>query len=68
VALVFAGSTLEVEDLRRDYGETLIICFGYLERRTVVVGYTLNGQDHHVFSMRKAIAREERRIAPLLEV
>lgn len=67
-ALVLAGPTLEVEDLRRDYGETRIICFGYLEGRMVVVGYTLRGKDHHVFSMRKANGREERRIAPLLEV
>jgi len=67
-ALVLAGPTLEMEDLRRDYGETRIICFGYLEGRMVVVGYTLRGKDHHVFSMRKANGREERRIAPLLEV
>ncbi|MCX7054464.1 MAG: BrnT family toxin [Proteobacteria bacterium] len=67
-ALVLAGPTLEVEDLRRDYGETRIICFGYLEGRMVVVGYTPRGNDHHVCSMRKANGREERRIAPLLEV
>jgi uncharacterized DUF497 family protein len=67
-ALVFSGPTLEVEDLRRDYGETRIICIGYLEGRMVVVGYTPRGKDHHVFSMRKANGREERRIAPLLEV
>jgi hypothetical protein len=67
-ALVFAGPTLEVEDLRRDYGETRIICFGYLAGRMVVVGYAPRGNDHHVFSMRKANGREERRIAPLLEV
>jgi uncharacterized DUF497 family protein len=57
-----------VEDLRRDYGETRIVCLGYLEGRMVVVGYTLRGRDHHVFSMRKANGREERSSAPLLEV
>jgi uncharacterized DUF497 family protein len=67
-AVVFAGLTLEVEDTRQDYGETRIICFGYLEGRLVVVGYTPRGSDRHVFSMRKANAREEKRIAPLLEV
>jgi uncharacterized DUF497 family protein len=67
-AVVFAGPTLEVKDTRQDYGETRIICFGYLEGRLVVVGYTPRGSNRHVFSMRKANGREERRIAPLLEI
>jgi len=67
-AEVFAGPTLEVKDTRQDYGETRIICFGYLEGRLVVVGYTPRGSNRHVFSMRKANGREERRIAPLLEI
>jgi uncharacterized DUF497 family protein len=67
-ALVFAGPTLEVEDTRRDYGEARIICFGYLEGRLVVVGYTPRGSNRHVFSMRKANGCEEKRIAPLLEI
>lgn len=37
-AKVFAGATYEMEDARRDYGETRIICFGYLADRMVVVG------------------------------
>jgi uncharacterized DUF497 family protein len=37
-ALVFAGVTLELEDTRRDYGQTRMICFGKLEGRMVVVG------------------------------
>jgi uncharacterized DUF497 family protein len=36
--LVFAGVTLEVEDMRRDYGETRMLCFGKLEGRIVLVG------------------------------
>ena len=67
-ARVFAGPTLEVEDRRKDYGETRIICFGYLARRLVVVGYTPRGSARHVFSMRKANAREEARVVPLLAV
>ncbi len=67
-AAVFAGTTLELEDTREDYGETRMICFGTLEGRMVVVGYTPRGADRHVFSMRKANDREQRRIAPLLEV
>jgi uncharacterized DUF497 family protein len=67
-AHVFAGVTLEVEDTRKDYGEERIICFGWLAGRMVVVGYTPRGADRHVFSMRKANAREQARIAPILEI
>ena len=61
---VFAGLTFEVEDTRRDYGETRIICFGYLAARM----YTPRGAVRHVFSMRKANEHEQARIEPLLEV
>jgi uncharacterized protein len=67
-AKVFAGITLEVEDTRKDYGEIRIICFGRLEGRMVVVGYTPRGAGRHVFSMRKANEREQSRLAPLLEI
>jgi len=66
--LVFAGPTLEIEDIRKDYGEARVICYGMLAGRMVVVGYTPRGADRHVFSMRKANVREQARIAPLLEV
>ena len=66
--LVFAGITLEVEDTRKNYGEQRIVCFGQLEGRMVVVGYTPRGADRHIFSMRKANEREQTRIAPLLAV
>ena len=66
--IVFDGITLEVEDTRKDYGEARIICYGLLAGRMVVVGYTPRGAVRHVFSMRKANAREQARIAPLLEV
>ncbi len=67
-AMVFAGVTLEMEDTRKNYGEPRIICYGLLEGRMVVVGYTPRGANRHVFSMRKANEREQARIAPLLEV
>jgi uncharacterized DUF497 family protein len=67
-ALVFAGVTLEVEDTRKNYGEPRIICYGLLEGRMVVVGYTPRGADRHIFSMRKANDREKTRVAPLLEI
>ena len=64
--IVFAVTTSEVEDNRKRYGETRIICFGVLRGRVVVIGYTPRGADRHVFSMRKANDREKARIAPLL--
>ena len=65
---VFAGMTLEVEDTRRDYGETRMIYFGYLADRLVVIGYTQRGGTRHIFSMKKANDRENARVAPQLEV
>ena len=62
--IVFAGLTVEVEDTRKDYGETRMICYGRLEGRLVVIGYTPRGADRHIFSMRKANAREHVRLAP----
>jgi uncharacterized DUF497 family protein len=67
-AVVFAGTTLEIEDTRKDYGEVRMICHGYLQERLVVIGYAPRGEERHVFSMRKANAREKKRIAPRLEV
>ena len=67
-AMVFAGVTVEIEDTRKNYGETRIICYGLLDGRMVVVGYTPRGADRHIFSMRKANDREKARIAPLLEI
>jgi uncharacterized DUF497 family protein len=66
--LVFAGVTLEIEDTRKDYGETRVICYGLLHGRMVVVGYTPRGASRHIFSMRKANDREKERVAPYLEV
>ncbi len=66
--LVFEGVTLEIEDIRKEYGEKRIICYGTLAGRMVVIGYTPRGAERHVFSMRKANEREKSRIAPLLEV
>jgi uncharacterized DUF497 family protein len=62
--IVFAGLTVEVEDTRKDYGEKRIICYGQLEGRLVVVGYSPRGADRHIFSMRKANHREQIRLAP----
>ena len=67
-AAVFADLTFEVEDTRQDYGEIRMICFDYLARRMVVIGYTPRGTTRHIFSMRKANEREQARIGPYLEI
>jgi hypothetical protein len=67
-AVVFAGTTVEIEDTRREYGERRIICFGLLSGRLVVVGYTPRGRARHVFSMRKANDREKERLARHFEI
>ena len=67
-AIVFDGTTVEIEDTRRSYGETRIICYGFLADRLVVIGYTPRGAARHVFSMRKANDREKARLAPYFEV
>jgi uncharacterized protein len=66
--IVFAGLTVEVQDTRKDYGEVRILCYGKLEGRLVIVGYTPRGADRHIFSMRKADRREQDRLAPYLGV
>ena len=58
---VFEGITVEIEDTRKDYGEKRIICFGRLEGRIVVIGYTPRGASvRHVFSMRKLMTVNKR--------
>ncbi len=66
--LVFAGTTVEIEDTRQDYGERRVICYGKLSGRLVVIGYTQRGMSRHIFSMRKANDREKVRLAPYFEI
>jgi uncharacterized protein len=65
---VFEGVTAEVEDTRKDYGETRVICFGLLRGRLVQVVYTPRDAGRHIISMRKANAREKARLAPILGI
>jgi hypothetical protein len=67
-ATVFRGITVEIEDRRRNYGETRIICYGLLAGRLVVIGYAPRGAVRHVFSMRKANDREKALLAPHFEI
>lgn len=58
---IFSGIVYEIEDTRKDYGETRIMCFGFLNNRMVVVGYVRRGASRHIFSMRKANEKEQSR-------
>jgi uncharacterized protein len=60
-ALVFAGDTVDTDDLRVDYGERRVITVGRLRGRMVIVVWTPRGEARHVISMRKANERERRR-------
>ena len=64
---VFAGLTIDIPDLRRDYGEPRINTVGHLRGRMVIVCWTPRGKDRHVISMRKANDREKARYGKRLE-
>ena len=57
--LVFEGTTIDIPDLRQDYGELRIKTVGYLRGRMVVIIWTQRGDARHVISMRKANDREQ---------
>ena len=65
---MFDATNFETEDLRNDYGEKRILCFGMLRDRMLVIGYTPCGADRHVFSMRKANDREQALVTPILGI
>ena len=65
---VFADATYMFLDQRRDYGEERVVAYGYLHGRLVVVCFVQRGESRHVFSMRKANAREEEKVAPLIRL
>lgn len=65
-ATVLTGKNVTIADTRKNYGEARFICYGMLQNRMVVVGYTPRGTDCHVFSMRKANEREKKRYGAVL--
>lgn len=58
-AEVFAGTTIDFIDDRRDYGEARWLSVGHLRGRLVVVVWTQRGVARHIISMRKANEREQ---------
>lgn len=59
--LVFAGTTLDVRDDRKDYGEVRWQTFGLLNGRLVTLIWTPRGKARHIISMRKCNDREKRK-------
>jgi hypothetical protein len=58
---VFAGLTIDIPDLRHDYGEPRINTVGHLGGRMVVVCWTPRRDARHIISMRKTNDREKAR-------
>ena len=59
--LVFAGRTITIQDLRRDYGEDRFLTAGHLGGRCVVLVWTPRDGARRIISMRFAHADEEKR-------
>jgi hypothetical protein len=64
--LLFIGPRVTFLDDRRDYGEERLVTVGFLAGRMVVVCWTPRGDDRHVFPMRKANAREQKKYVGLI--
>ena len=58
---VFASTTIDIADDRRNYGETRWLTFGMLGDRLVVLVWTQRGEARHIISMRKANDRDKKR-------
>lgn len=59
-AEVFAGTTIDLLDDRKDYGEIRWVTYGLLEDRMVALVWTPRGKARHIISMRKANDREQK--------
>ena len=64
---VFAGRHLQIEDDRRDYGETRWQTVGRLNDSVVMVVWTPRDDARHVISMRKCNDHERERYLARLE-
>jgi uncharacterized DUF497 family protein len=62
---VFAGRHYSQQSAQEQHNEIRIVTVGFLQERMVIIVWTPRGETHHIISMRKANAREQRRYAPL---
>lgn len=59
-AAVLTNMVGQIEDDRRDYGETRFNAFGVVAQRLFVCTYTLRGETYRLISVRKASKQEQR--------
>jgi uncharacterized protein len=64
---VFAGTTMDIEDDRKKYGEVRWQTFGLLKGRLVAVVWTPRREERHIITMWKANDRERKRYEAQLE-
>ena len=57
---VFTGTTIDLLDDRKDYGEPRWLTYGELNGRMVALVWTPRGKNRHIISMRKANDRERK--------
>lgn len=62
-AEVFAGVSVTIPDIRRDYGEQRNATVGMLGERVVVLVWTPRGNKRRIISMRYANERERKKYA-----
>ncbi len=61
---MLGGTTLTVEDARKDYGEIRFITTGFLDDAMVVLVWTPRDDVCRIISMKKANGRERRLYGP----
>ena len=64
---LFTGRHFQMDDDRRDYGETRWITVGHLGRTMVVVVWTPRGEPRRIISRRKCNAKERQRYRARLD-
>ena len=61
---VFEGTSLTVQDERKDYGERRFLTIGFLDDDMVILVWTPRRTAQRIISMRKANGRERKLYSP----
>lgn len=64
---VFAGQHVEVEDLRKDYGEQRFRVWGFLDGKRVSLVWTPRNGNHRIITLRNAHEQEHQAIFRTLD-
>lgn len=59
---VFKHIIFEYEDIRKDYGEKRMLCYGLLKEIMILVGYVQRDDIRHIFTMRNVHEKETKKI------